>query len=822
MTPRWPRRRRRTTDGTGVPSSEEHFLSAASVRVRAGGGGTGAGRDVSNNAFGPGSQVFDQRQYHLHPSGESSPVQWPLQIGRIPALASAFQPRAALRERIGATASSESLAALVLSGGGGVGKSQLASAYAMEAARDGTDLVLWVPASDVHQVIAAYAHAAALVVAPGTAGSHPEEDARVFLSWLATTSRSWLVVLDDVTDPAGMEEWWPPGQGSSGRTLATTRLYDARLTGAARRRIDVDVYTAQEAHDYLRGRLDGDGCGHLLDGAVDDLTRDLGCLPLALGHAAAYLINQGTPCAVYLDRFRDSGRRLDQLLPPEGDTEGYGRRVAAGLLLSLDAAQRSEPQGLAVPALDLVSVLDPAGHPHALWDTEEALVYLTHFREGAYRKRRWWQRAESPVPVTSEEAHAALRTLHRYGLITSDLRNEPRAVRCHALTQRAVRETRAEEYEIVVTIAAARGLLAAWSESDDVSPELGVVLRANTGALVDHTGARVWHPLSLPLLDRAGQSLIGFQHAAESIAYNEWLIVRNERHLDADHESTRDARDRLAFSYREMNRHQEAIPLMERNLAYTERELGWDCPETLKAAGLLALSLRMGGLHEDADPLEERVLAGIQHLSGTSDPHLRFARSLMADCRALAGLPEESVALGEEVVAEYERDLGRDDHSTVVTRASLAGYYERADRPEDAITTQKQVVDFHQRTSGPEHPATVSARADLADLFWGVGRTDEALLLQEEILAIREGAFGAEHPFTLEARFAYAESLGQSGRVDEAVVMLADVLDAQERVLGPEHMRTSNTRLTAHNLRLKAADLLGQSVNDEMTAAPDD
>ncbi|WNF29135.1 tetratricopeptide repeat protein [Streptomyces sp. C11-1] len=823
MTLRWPRRRRGTADGTGVPGGEEHFLSAASVRVRAGDGGVGAGRDVSNNAFGPGSQVFDQRQYHLHPSGESPPVRWPLRIGRIPALASAFQPRAALRERIDATVSSESAAALVLSGGGGVGKSQLAAFYAAEAVRGGTDLVLWAPASDVHQVIAAYAHAAALVGAPGLRGVRPEEDAEAFLSWLVTTSRTWFIVLDDVTDPAGMEEWWPESRaGGVGRPLATTRLNDARLTGAGRRRVDVDVYTREEARDYLSGRLHGDGCDHLLDEAADGLAQELGCLPLALGHAAAYLINQGTPCAVYLDRFRDSGRRLDQLLPPEGDTEGYGRRVATGLLLSLDAAQCSEPQGLAEPALALVALLDPAGHPHALWDTEAVLSYLTHFREGAYVKRRWWRRATPPVPVTAEEAHAVLRTLHRYGLITSDPRDELRAVRCHALTGRAVRETVVEEYGISVSISAARGLLAAWPDSDDVSPDLGVVLRANTGALARHAGADLWHPLSLPVLNRAGRSLAGYHHATESIAYNEWLIEQNERHLDANHDSTRLARDRLAFSYREMSRHQDAIPLMERNLSYAERELGWRHPETLAAAGFLAFSYRMSRLHEEADPLEERVLAGIEGLSGTSHPSIRLARVVMANCLNLAGRPEESVAMGEELLAESERTLGEDDSETVLMRAILARYYGSAERPDDAVAMQQQVVAFHQRTDGPEHPASVKAVARLAYWYMRAGRTDEALSLQEEILASRGVTFGPEHPFTLEARFAYAQSLGQLGRMGDAAALLADVLAVQERVLGPEHLQTMNTRLVAHDFRLKAADALGQDLTNELTTPPDD
>ncbi|MFE2290194.1 tetratricopeptide repeat protein [Streptomyces sp. NPDC059452] len=792
MTSRWPRRGGRAEEPLAPP------------HLRIGDGGVGAGRDISHNAFGTGSQVFDQRQYHQHQhvQGEARPVEWPLEIGRVPPLASAFQPRTALRKRIDAVRSAEAPAAQVLTGSGGVGKSQLAASYAAEAVRTGTDLVLWAPASDVHQVIAAYARAAVLVGAPGVEGAHPDADARAFLSWLATTSRSWLVVLDDVTDPAGMAEWWPPqSRGGPGRTLATTRLYDAQLTGAGRRRIDVDVYSPQEARDYLSGRLHADGCDHLLDGAADDLTRELGCLPLALGHAAAYMINQALPCAAYLDRFGESDRRLDQLLPPEADTEGYGRQVAAALLLSLDAAQRSEPQGLAAPALSLIALLDPAGHPHALWGSIGVLLHLTQARGSAYGKRRWWRKAEPPALVTGEEAHATLRTLHRYGLITSDLRDEPRAVRCHALTGRAVRETLVADHGDSPASAAAMALLTAWPDAGEDSPDLEAALRSNTAALARNAGDGLWGPLGLPALDRAGESLVALHHASESIAYHEWLIPQHERLLGAGRASTRTARDRLALAYRQAGRNREAVALEERNLAYTESELGWEHPDTLASGARLALSRRLARLHEDAEVLERRVVVGIERLRDSPDPAVMYARSLIARCHELAGRVGEGIALVEQLLTEYEQRLGREHRYTLLMRSTLAARYGKAERSDEAIALQRQVLASFERSVGPDHSDAVQAKADLADRYRDAGRTDEALALREQIVAVREDCLGPEHFLTLNARCHFADALGRAGRVVEAVALLEEILPVQERALGPKHLDTMFTRILVQRLR---------------------
>ncbi len=396
------------------------------------------------------------------------PVVWPVRVGNIPPLASAYQQRPAVQGRIDrAWVGHETVVlAQVLAGGGGTGKSQLAADYAHRALTGGTDLVVWAPATETTQVIALYARAATRVRAPGTAGRDAQADAEAFLAWLATTACSWLVVLDDVSDPQGMSRWWPPASaGGQGQVLATTRRRDAILSGGGRMAVDIDAYTTPEAAVYLRERLTGAGCAHLLDGTQDVVARALGWLPLALSHAAAYMINEAMPCARYLDLLTARDSRLDTLLPPEADTETYGRQVTAALLLSLDAAQESDPAGLALAALRLAAVLDPAGHPRTIWDTDAVRRYLG-----------------------SGQGPAVLRMLHRYGLLTDHAPDGPRAVTLNTLTARAVRENtpRADLADIRTT--AADALLDIWPDLDHPDPALSTALHANFAASHHQTG----------------------------------------------------------------------------------------------------------------------------------------------------------------------------------------------------------------------------------------------------------------------------------------------------------------------------------------------
>jgi hypothetical protein len=158
---------------------------------------------------------IDHLNYHQAPPAG---VSWPVLVGQIPARASAFQDRLGLRSRVdeARAGSQDVVLTQVLSGGGGVGKSQLAASFARRALASGTDLVVWVDAAQPGAVVEAFARAARLIRAPGAQGADAQTDAQEFLAWAATTSRTWLVVLDDITEPTELSGGGPPAHPAPG------------------------------------------------------------------------------------------------------------------------------------------------------------------------------------------------------------------------------------------------------------------------------------------------------------------------------------------------------------------------------------------------------------------------------------------------------------------------------------------------------------------------------------------------------------------------------------------------------------------------------
>ncbi|MFF1904931.1 tetratricopeptide repeat protein [Kitasatospora sp. NPDC058218] len=703
------------------------------------------------------------------PPTETVPAR-PAQVvfGVIPPLASAFQPRTAIRSAVDRARGSGETVVLtqrtagltqLLAGGGGVGKSQLAAFYAHRAVADGTDLVLWADATEPATVTALYARAATTMGAPGVSSgpAATEQNAACFLTWLATTDRSWLVVLDNVTDFTNAGLWPAASRHGGSRVLATTRLRTAAAGAGGRALVDVDRYTSDESAAYLRERLPS----ALLDDRATELADALGHLPLALGHAAAYVLNRRCTTGAYLDLFNQRNRSLDTLLPRDADTEHYGRPVAAALLLALDAAQQTEPVGLAAPAMRLAALLDPAGHPREFWTTDAVTRYLGEQRAGA-APGGWWSRLRgrrtAAPAVSPEDALAALAVLHNYNLLTDGGPGSgPRAVTIHALTARAAYDTTPNERQPHAP--AADALIALWAKHDHTDRDLASALRASSDTLALLAGDLLWKSNGHPLLARTGDSLLDAGLYTAAVDYWEHALSQAERILGPDHPNTLASRANLATSYSRAGHTHDAISITEQVAADTERTLGPNHPNTLTARANLAISYSRVGRTHDAATVTEQVLADRKRVLGTDHPNTLSSRANLAVCYARVGRTHDAITMGEEVLADRKRVLGPDHPNTLTSRANLAVAYARVGRTHDAITMDEQVLADRKHVLGPDHPDTLTSRANLAASYWQAGRVDDAINLLKPTVADLERVLGAEHPATLTVRSALADIL---------------------------------------------------------------
>ncbi|MFI0939236.1 NB-ARC domain-containing protein, partial [Streptomyces sp. NPDC021020] len=487
------------------------------MTVHAGGAGSVAAQSMR-----------DVNVYHLPARGT---VTWPHVVGVIPPRAGAFQDRAErarLREAVngGGTA----VLCQVLSGMGGVGKTQLAADLAEELLRErDVELLVWLSAGSRTAIVAGLAQAGAEVC--GADASDPEQATRTFLAWLRTGARRWLVVLDDVADPADVKGLWPPAV-EHGRTVVTTRRRDAALSGNGRRLVQVGTFTPEEAVTYLASALEEAGRAEP-KAELAALAKDLGCLPLALSQAAAYVVDAGIPVAKYRDLLARRIRTLDEV-SPDVLPDDQPHTMAAAWELSVERADGLRPYGLARPMLELASFMAPS-IPLAVLTSEAAREYLAP--DGT---------------LTSDDAMGALRALHRLSLLTApEPDDEEGYVRVHQIVQRATRDTLPDDPYGDTARAAADALMAAWPEIER-NTALAQALRACATALITCTeegsrGSSCLHePDAHMLLFRAGHSLGESGQIAAAITHFQNLTITTSDCLDPDHPDTLATRSNLA------------------------------------------------------------------------------------------------------------------------------------------------------------------------------------------------------------------------------------------------------------------------------------
>ncbi|MET8747997.1 SAV_2336 N-terminal domain-related protein, partial [Streptomyces sp. NPDC004728] len=511
---------------------------------------------------------------------------WPHRVGVIPPRAQSFQHRAEAEQlRAAVDGGGTAVLCQVLTGTGGVGKTQLAADYARAAWESGgVDVLVWISASTRSAIVAGYAQASAEVL--GVDPQDPEKAAKLFLAWLepkpGTRPCRSLIVLDDLADPADLRGLWPP-TSPSGRTLLTTRRRDANLTGPDRRPVTVGLFTPDEATTYLTTTLTAHR-RHEPDDQLTALAADLGHLPLALAQAAAYLVDIGIDCAAYRQLLTDRARTLtDVLLEPDAFPDDHATTVAAAWSLSIERADRLRPEGLARPMLQLAAMLDPNGIPEPVLTAPPALDYLTEHRTPGEDTSR----SERQRQVSAQDAADTLRCLHRLSLIDHTATTPHQAVRVPNLIQRTVRDTLPTDQYDLLAHAAANALNDTWPEVER-DTAFAVALRANTEALTSQAKDALWHPNAHPILYRTGTSLGESGQVTAAIIHFQHLADTARDRLGRDHPDTLSARGNLAFWRGEAGDVAGAVEAFAGLLADRERVLGSDHPDTLSTRGNLA------------------------------------------------------------------------------------------------------------------------------------------------------------------------------------------------------------------------------------------
>ncbi|WP_268771147.1 tetratricopeptide repeat protein [Streptomyces sp. Je 1-369] len=789
---------------------------------------------------------------------EPSPTDVLVRMGELPVRPRGFQPREDLLAGLQQAADEPGLTVVhAVTGARGVGKTQLAAAYARRRIVEGWPVVAWIAAESGGRLASGLAELADRlgVRAPG---DDVAAAARASLGWIgAHPDLPCLIVVDNATDPDEVAAWLPVA-GRAQVVVTTTVRSFGNIAGAL---VDVDVFTEEEALDFLRERSE---CGSP-DGAAE-LAAELGCLPLALAQAAEVIRGRGVGYRGYLERLRAYPVR-EVLARAPGDR--YPHRVGEAILLAVEGAEGRRGDGLVRVLLDALSVLSPDGVPRELLagavggrdpgavdDVLGALVdasLITRVGGDAVAVHRLVQR------VLRERARQE-GTLDRAAHLVVEYLDDRLVPSVDAWRLRERGRQLADQIEALWSAlrpeVAARGAgameplidLRRWVAAEHLV-EVGDLARALREAreivAVCDAAPDAAGPVTVSALDTLGDVCARAGRVTEAVTVRRRRLELLEAAADPDEREVCLAREDLADACRAAGSFEPAVSLYETVVRDAERLFGPQHAVTLSVRGHLARSYAAAGRLADAIALSERLRSELtERVRADASPGAApdSARELwpwrtLADAYGSAGRAEEGVSLLRQFLAERVQAEGEDAPETVHARHALAlncisaGRYDEAltearraaadavrvfgdvaedtadirdtvalcllrlDHDEEAIDLHRRIVADLTELLGPDHRGVLSARLNLARALDKGLHESESYQVHRDVLADCTRLLGPDHPDTLEARAQYIDGCASVGRTAEAVAMAREVLADAEAVFGPTHRRVLAIRL---------------------------
>ncbi|MFI1938276.1 NB-ARC domain-containing protein [Streptomyces purpureus] len=539
---------------------------------------------------------------------------------------------------------------------GGIGKSTLAARWAATRAADHNP-VWWITAETTAELDAGLA-ALAVAMQPALSGVLSQEALKErALQWLATHD-DWLLILDNVTDPADVRPLL--ARATRGRFLVTTR----RASGwqGIARTVALDVLSPSEAVELFT-RIRGGGEA----GAVEELCAELGFLPLAVEQAAAYCAEAGITPGAYLDLL---ARYPAEVFAGTAEGGDASRAVARVWSVSLD---RLADTPLAEKILRIIAWWSPEGIPRRFLDPLGTPLEVTE----AVR------RLAAHSLITLRDGEIAVHRLVQAVARTSGEGVEEARERALLLLARAANPGQGVETARAMAVQAEA--FASHTRAEDDSANMAMLFRFATAQF----GMDLAYDRALPLAARAAESMLRLcgpddeltvssfddianllalsGHTREAVRACEANLSTHVRVLGPDHRRTLAAREQLADTL-PPEEHELAVRLREENVERALRVRGARHPETIAARLALAEASweGAGDLGE-----AEQFLRDAMNAEPPDEFLVRRIRDMMVWQLLEAGAGEQALALAERVAEESRVRDGDTNAMTLTDRAAF-------------------------------------------------------------------------------------------------------------------------------------------------------
>lgn len=655
---------------------------------------------------------------------------------------------------------------IALYGLGGVGKTQLALEY-VHSQKDIYDRIYWISAASEEALISGFQQIASQTHwVHQNASLQPKEVVAIVLNQLRQRE-NWLLVFDNLDDFELLDNCLPD-VGTNKHTLITTRNPNCHQIPAEG--LEVGVLDIDDATEFLLTRSNITPAPPAKTEA-SNIVKELGCLPLAVEQAAAYIRETLKDIFKYLSSYRRSQRSHHERLSKANRTY-YEKSIATTwsmsfLRLSADASA----------LLRVLSFLNPDG-------------ILTDFLEAG---QEGLCQPLNEIFDDIDRRCEALSELERFSLIRrQDEANGGELITMHRLVQSVVKDDLSEELFAGMQANAVRLCIYGFPEGDFQYHPTLVRCRRFYGQVVGllSTIKDIQHAKLGCLLHRLGVFLVADGKFREAVIILERARSTMDKVLEKESPCILRTATDLAWAYYESGQLQDSLDLAEKVLTTRQALDGEEQSEaTLSIMGGVAGLYCGQGRYTLAAEMQRKVADNSKSLLGPHHRDTLRAVEALSLIYVLQGLWTEAAELQEEVLESRRRVFGDDSLLTYAAMTNLAGIYQYQGRFEAARTLTESTVEARLRLLG-NHPWTFWAQMSLGTVWAECGRLQDSLKMLLHASDGLASTLGTKHPMTLIAMANLGYGYSDQRIFDKSIQVLEVTVANSSKVSGTEHFYT--------------------------------
>ncbi|WPG99175.1 vegetative incompatibility protein het-e-1 [Acrodontium crateriforme] len=640
---------------------------------------------------------------------------------------------------------------IVLQGLGGIGKTQLSVAYAVQY-RDNYSAVFWFNIKDDDSVKSSFIKVAKQILrdqpsAARLSGIDLNGDIDVVIdavkAWLSLPNNTrWLLIFDNYDRPklpgskdseaVDIRSYLP--EAHQGFVIITTRSLEVRFghTLSVKKlenlQDSLSILTTSSQRPELMQDLDARKLAQKLDG-----------LPLALATAGAYLHQTpGVSCAEYLQYYETSWARLQEMSPRLMSYED--RMLFSTWQISYDQIAKRSPVSANLLRL------------WAYFGNQD--IWFELLQHASTMDAPMWLRN---LIADKLDFDGYVRLLCNHGLVDREIGDES-GPESHGYSIHAC------VHSWTQTV-----LNKGWDQ------QLSSIAWRCIASHVPAPTSRQWWITSRRLLSHA---------TSQTRVLEKAMILYDDVH---------GAFHNLGVLYGNQGKLDKAEEMYARALQGFEKALGLDDPSTLGTMSNLGVLYKNQGKLDKAEEMHARALQGYEKALGLDHPSTLGTMSNLGVLYSDQGKLDEAEEMYARALRGREKALGPDDPSTLDSMSNLGVLYQNQGKLDEAEEMFARALQGREKALGPDHPSTLDSMNNLGFPYSDQGKLDEAEEMFARALQGREKALGLDHPSTLDSMNNLGVLYRDQGKLDEAEEMFAQALQGREKALGPDDPSTLDT-----------------------------